>query len=159
MQQKEEIKKKTLKRQLNLTAQCKLHGGPVTHDDIGLIDTLNRKQLISEIRLLRLITAAEIKERSKSGPFTEEQLRNQIKNVLKPESEPDLNLDHLVNSFFQESLGKLILHITFFMLTNFDNQIFSSLVNTSLNESTVDSSIEACSDRAVELQGNLKKNN
>jgi hypothetical protein len=76
----------------------------VTSDEIYLLQKLNYKQLLAEITYLCLTVAPNIKQRSKSGRFTEEQLRNQIVNVIKPTAALENNLNTLINTLFSETI-------------------------------------------------------
>lgn len=99
---KEKIRRKQKKteRCFKLLEQVKLHGGPISHADLDIIDKLTDEQLLSEIRYLRHTIAPNIREKRKVGKkfekFSGEELRNQILNVLKPENECDADIEMLL---------------------------------------------------------------
>ena len=75
---------------------CKQHGGPLTDNNLELVEWLSEKQLISEIVFLRLTVAPNIRQQrrvkdSNTGKFrvekfTAEELRTSIRNAIKPEA-------------------------------------------------------------------------
>ena len=77
-------KKKSNERCLKLLEECKKHGGPITSSDkdVRTLQALSKKELLNEVRYLRMTIAPNIKEkrRDQSGDkykfecFTEEEL-------------------------------------------------------------------------------------
>ena len=76
---------------------CKLHGGPITLVDIQNLDNLTEIQVKSEVAYLKLTSGPNIrykrKVRNKFVNFTVDELRSQIRDVIKPASNlcPDFN--------------------------------------------------------------------
>ena len=107
---KEELKRKKNRRLLQTTDICKQHGGPLTDNNLELVESLSEKQLISEIVFLRLTAAPNIGQQrrvkdSTTGKFrvekfTAEELRTGIRNAIKPEDEVDKNVDGLLLKIF-----------------------------------------------------------
>ena len=100
---KEELKRKKNLRLLQTIVICKQHGGPLTDNNLDLVESLSEKQLISEIVFLRL-TVGRVKG-SNTGKFrvekfTAEELRASIRNAIKPEDEVDKNVDGLLLKIF-----------------------------------------------------------
>ena len=109
-------KKKSNEWCLKLLEECKKHGGPITSSDkdVRRLQALSKKELLNEIRYLRMTIAPNIKEkrRVQSGDkykfecFTEEELRKQIKEVIRPESSADQSkekLDEMLQSVLMET--------------------------------------------------------
>ena len=94
---KEELKTKKNLSLLQTIDICKQHGGPLTDNNLELVELLSEKQLISEIVFLRLTAAPNIRQQrcvkdSNTGKFrvqkfTAEELRTSIRNAIKPEDE------------------------------------------------------------------------
>ena len=78
----------------------KTHGGPVTSKDLDILESLDDKQILSEVRYLRSTVAPNIREKRKvEGKFvnyTKLELIAQIKNVLKPENDVESDVDKLL---------------------------------------------------------------
>ena len=82
---------------------CKNHHGPVTQESIHLVDTLTEKERISEIGYLRATVAPDIRQmrrvkvdgKFKMMKFSCDELRQSIKNVVKPESNLSNDIDAL----------------------------------------------------------------
>ena len=98
----EKIKKKQKKNEktLKLLEVIKTHGGPVTSKDLDILESLDDKQILSEVRYLRSTVAPNIREKRKvEGKFvnyTKLELIAQIKNVLKPENDVESDVDKLL---------------------------------------------------------------
>ena len=98
---KAEAKQKKLKRSLKLLETVKVHGGPVTEDDLGKLTSLTDKQLLAEIAYLRVTVAPSIKQKRKlpSGKFETfktSELISQIRTAIKPEKVDKVDMDSLV---------------------------------------------------------------
>jgi len=101
----EPIRKKP--ERLKILDECKLHGGPLTPDSLNLVNELTEKQLIAEIKFLRCTTAPDIRQRRrvkvegayKMQKFTTMELKQSIRNAIKPESVIMSNIDELLLSF------------------------------------------------------------
>ena len=111
MKSKEIIKQRKVTRALKLLAECRLHGGPVSVDNLDLLDSLNENQVITEVSYLKATIASEIKlrERVKVGDKYKmnklpiEQLKISIQNVLQPsKSKADKTIDSLLEKFFHK---------------------------------------------------------
>ena len=107
---KEELKRKKNLGLLQTIDICKQHEGPLTDNNLELVELLSEKQLISEIVFLRLTAAPNIRQQrrvkdSNTGKFrvqifTAEELRTSIRNAIKPEDEVDKNVDGLLLKIF-----------------------------------------------------------
>ena len=98
---KAEAKQKKLKRSLKLLEAVKVHGGPVTEDELGKLNKLTDKQLISEIAYLRVTIAPDIRQKrklptGKFETFKTAELINQIRTAIKPEKVDTVDVDSLV---------------------------------------------------------------
>jgi len=104
---KEELKKKKAGKTLKILDECKLHGGPLTPDSLDCVNELTEKQLLAEIKFLRCTTAPDIRQMRrvkvdgayKMQKFTTVELKQSIRNAIKPESVIALNVDRLLLSF------------------------------------------------------------
>ena len=72
---KEELKRKKNLRLLQTIVICKQHRGPLTNNNLKLVESLSEKQLISEIVFLRLTVAPNIRQHrrvknSNTGKFS-----------------------------------------------------------------------------------------
>ena len=112
LRKKEELKKKKHIRINKLIDECKGHGGPLTASNISLVNVLTSDQLISEISFLRVTTSPNIRQqrriklengRFKMERFSTPELRFQVKNAIKPESEVDLSVDSLLKDVFKQN--------------------------------------------------------
>ena len=77
---KEELKRKKNLRLLQTIDICKQHGGPLTDNNLELVESLSEKQLISEIVFLRLTVAPNIRQRDVSRTLILENFV--LKNLL-----------------------------------------------------------------------------
>ena len=100
---KEELKGKKNLWLLQIIGICKQHGRPLTENNLELVESLSKKQLISEIVFPRLTVAPNIRQQrrvndSNTGKFrvekfTAEELCTSIRNAIKPKDEVDKNVD------------------------------------------------------------------
>ena len=107
---KKELKRKKNQRLLQTIHICKEHGGPLTDNNLELVESLSEKQLISEIVFLRLAVAPKIRRQRRvkdtnTGKFvvekyTAEKLGASIINAIKPEDEVDNTVDGLLLKIF-----------------------------------------------------------
>ena len=106
---KEELKKKKILRTQHILEMCKAHGGPVTVNSIGILEKLSEKQLINEISYIRITVAPEIRQkrriRNEEGKikyqnFSVKELRESIRNFVKPEGEVTKDIDKLLQDAF-----------------------------------------------------------
>ena len=69
----------------------KLHGGPVSANDVDKLDKLSEAEVLAEVRYLRQTLAPNIREKRKIEnkfiKFTKLELIQQIRSVLRPENE------------------------------------------------------------------------
>ena len=103
MESKRQAKEKLNQTILKLLALCQQHGGPITENNIQIMDHLSEKQLISEVSYLKKVLNANIKLKTrvkdpennkwKFIPQTVQELKNSIRSVVKPDKEacPDMN--------------------------------------------------------------------
>ena len=81
---------------------CKMHGGPVTAIDIDLLDSLNEDQVKSEVAYLKLTYGASIRYKRKVGKkfvnFTVDELRSQIRDVIKPVTSSTIDINEAIKS-------------------------------------------------------------
>ena len=123
---KKEKKRIKMEKAYKLLDQCKVHGGPISPDNLEHLDNLTEKQLILEIRYLRITVAPNIRERRKlrSGKFERmaiDELKNQIVNVLNP---PVGNMKDLNNLFKNIEGCNKIINIFISYLQTFHFQFF-----------------------------------
>ena len=91
---------------VNLKTQekCKLHNGPITVNSIEEVEQLSEKELLTEIKYLRATIAPDIHQmrritvdgKYKMEKFTVQELRQSIKNVVKPESDVTLDVEKIL---------------------------------------------------------------
>ena len=114
LQKKEDLKKKKSVRIIKLLESCKEYGGPVTENSLGLLDTMNTKQLLVEIGYLRATVCPDVKQKRKvmigdrkykMETFPDTQLRATIRNIIKPESEKVDNVENLLLNLFQSEVS------------------------------------------------------
>ena len=78
----------------------KIHGGPITPNEVDKLNDMTDVQLLNEIRYLRQTVAPNIREKRKVGTkfvkFNRTELIGQIVNVLKPENELDEDINQLL---------------------------------------------------------------
>ena len=96
---KKEKKRLKLERSYKLLQDYQLHVGPVTPETLELLDKLTEKQIIKEVRYIRVSYNASIRESLKvNGKFeklTRDQLIDQRRSILKPEGSQCKNLNDL----------------------------------------------------------------
>ena len=107
---KERAKKKKVERVFNLLSHCRKHGGPISMDNIHLMDSLNEEQIIFEATYLKATIAKEIKlkkrvkdldtDKFRMVKLPLEQIKQSILNVINPKNDVSENLDHLLANFF-----------------------------------------------------------
>ena len=107
LKMKAEAKQKKLRRSLKLLETVKLHGGPITEQELDSLDSLTVKQLLSEIGYLRATIAPDIKQKRKLSngkfeTFPTNELKNQIKNAIKPEKSEEIDVNILVKKALSE---------------------------------------------------------
>ena len=91
---KERQKIRRVERSLELLYICQQHGGPVTPQNIDLIQTLNETQIGNEVKYLRSTVAKELRIKEQvTDPTTKrftyekipvEQLKISIPSTVKP---------------------------------------------------------------------------
>ena len=103
---KEKLKaEKTLKifKQIEI---CKKHGGPLTPECLDIVQSLNNEQLLSEVSLLRLTTAPNIRQmRRKKGEngkfrmekFSDDELRTSLINAIQPIEDVSPDIEKLLD--------------------------------------------------------------
>ena len=98
----ERIRKKSRKNAkcLELLEVVKKHGGPITPNDLNKLEDLTETEILKEVRYLRQTVAPNIREKRKVDKkfvkFTMEELIQQIKNVLKPQSDEVSSIENLL---------------------------------------------------------------
>ena len=104
----ERIKKKQRKnvKCLSVLEDVKKHGGPITPDELDKLEALNDKQILSEVKYLRLTVAPNIREKRKVEKkfvkYSKKELIQQITNVLKPKSDDVSNVDVLLYKYLSD---------------------------------------------------------
>ena len=102
---KEELKKKKIVKVSKLLDLCKEHAGPVTPSSINILDDLEEHQLLAEVGYLRVTIAPDIRQmrrvksaegRFKMEKFSVDELRQSIKNAVKPEENVTSDVDSLL---------------------------------------------------------------
>ena len=102
LEMKAQKKKRKIKRSIDLLQIIKREGGPVTADDLTRLNEMNTKQLLDQIAYLRCTIAPNIRQKVKNketGKFiilTDDELRRQITDVVKPVDEIVMDVDNLV---------------------------------------------------------------
>ena len=101
---KEELKRKKNLRLLQTIDICKERGGPLTDNNLELVESLSEKQLISEVVFLRLNVAPNIRQQrraknSNTGKFrvetfTAEELCSSIGNAIKGQKFQPIRTQH-----------------------------------------------------------------
>ena len=105
----EKVKKKAKKNEkcLQLLEVVKIHGGPITPNDLDRLENLTDKQILNEVKYLRQTVAPNIREKRKVEKkcikFSKEELIHQIKNALRPENEELGDVDSLLLNSIQET--------------------------------------------------------
>ena len=107
---KEMAKQKKVQRACKLLSNCRQHGGPISLDNIYLLDSLDEEQIILEATYLKATIAKEIKlkKRVKDLETTKfrmvklplEQIKQSILNVINPKNDVSDNVDDLLSTFF-----------------------------------------------------------
>ena len=98
----EKIRRKLRKNEkcMKLLDEVKKHGGPISPDNLDQLEVYSEAEVLKEIKYLRQTIAPNIREKRKVGnrfvKYTKEELVQQIKSVLKPETEELGNLDTLL---------------------------------------------------------------
>ena len=104
----EKIRKKLKKNEkcLKLLDEVKQHGGPVSPNDLHKLDDLSEAEVLKEVRYLRMTIAPNIREKrkveNKFVKYTKSELIEQIKSVLRPESEELGNVETLLKNFAKD---------------------------------------------------------
>ena len=112
---RELVKKRKLDRAHKLFADCLGHGGPVTLNNLEILDKLEEKDVIIEVSYLKATIAKEIKLRKRvkhpviPGKFKMEklpvdQLKNSIRNVLKPDAGSTETVENLLKEAFSKKV-------------------------------------------------------
>ena len=98
--------KKNLKM-LEVFEKVKAHGGPVTSDSLNDLENMSEKDILEEVKLLRMTVAPNIREKRKVGnkfvKFSKRELISQIENILKPEDDISADIDSLLLSVLEEN--------------------------------------------------------
>ena len=109
LRKKEQLKKRKGEKLLEILGKCKCHGGPITPDEISILDKLSEKELLLEISYLRLTVAPNIRQRRRvtlpTGKYKYEnlsilELKTSIQNAVKPESDLRNDINQLLKSVF-----------------------------------------------------------
>ena len=103
-------KQKKNTRMLEAFENVKTHGGPVTAKSIDLLSELSDKDILEEVRFLRMTVAPNIREKRKIDKkfvkFSRQELISQIVNVLKPEDDLSKDIDELLLSSTDDTTEK-----------------------------------------------------
>ena len=107
---KERAKQKKVQRACKLLSHCRQHGGPISLDNIHLLDSLDEEQIILEATYLKATIAKEIKLKKRVKDLDAakfrmvklplEQIKQSILNVINPKNDVSENVDHLLSNFF-----------------------------------------------------------
>ena len=107
---KERAKQKKVQRACKLLSHCRQHGGPISLDNIHLLDSLDEEQIILEATYLKATIAKEIKLKKRVKDLDAakfrmvklplEQIKQSILNVINPKNDVSENVDHLLSKFF-----------------------------------------------------------
>ena len=97
---KAQKKKNKVKKSLELLEGLKKTGGPVSESDIHRVNAMSTEDLLSQIAFLRYTIAPNIREKRKVGNkmqrFSDDELRRQITDVIKPAEDMVEDVDALV---------------------------------------------------------------
>ena len=89
---KENAKRKKAENVIRILEECKKHGGPLTVSDINKLDNLSDKQVETEAAYLKKTIAPNIRFKRKVDKkfvkFSTEELKQQIRDVIKPSLKP-----------------------------------------------------------------------
>ena len=106
----EKIRRKLMKNEkcLKLLEEVKLHGGPVSPNDLHKLEGLTEAEVLKEVRYLRQTIAPNIREKRKVEKkfvkFSKLELIQQIKSALRPENEELGNIEILLKNSAKEHL-------------------------------------------------------
>ena len=110
LKEKENVKKRKVQRACHLLSQCRQHGGPISLDNIDLLDSLDEKQIILEATYLKATIAKEIKlkkrvkdletDKFRMVKLPLDQIKQSILNVIKPQNDVSENVEYLLTNFF-----------------------------------------------------------
>ena len=86
---------------MKLLENIKKEGGPLTPSDIDRMETMDQKQLLQQIKYLRATVAPNIKQQRKTlegkfSLFNIDEMKNEIRTVLKPENDMREDLEDLL---------------------------------------------------------------
>ena len=94
------------KSSLKLLAQCRKHNGPLSVDNLSLLDTLTEKEVLEEVKYLKATVAHELKMKKRitnpaTGKYKMKQLpldhlKGCIRNVLKPSNDLPASIESLL---------------------------------------------------------------
>ena len=89
----------------NLEA-CKAHGGPITEEDLPKLDSFTYEQLVIEVGYLKKTIAPQLRFKRKVDGrfvnFTAKQLRQQLKDAIKPMNDSSCCLQALLQTALNE---------------------------------------------------------
>ena len=102
-------KQKKLKKVIENLELCKIHGGPLTAKDIDRLDDLTAEEVLVEAKYLKKTVASNIRLKRKVDRnfvnFTNEEIKQQIREVIKPSQKPQGDVDSLLQKIYRtESL-------------------------------------------------------
>ena len=87
---------------MKILEKCKAHGGPLTLSDINVLDTLSDEEVILEAKYLKKTAAPNLRLKRKQGNkfvnFTTDEIRQQIRDFIQPESAVEEDLDQLLKN-------------------------------------------------------------
>ena len=104
LRKKELLIRKKCKKTMHILTKCKKHDGPISVDDINLLDTLDEKSLQLEISYLRATIAPIIRQQPRvklpDGKFkflkySISELKTSIWNAIKLENDRQDDVDRL----------------------------------------------------------------
>ena len=89
-----QVKQRRAAKLVEIIDGCKLHGGPLKHENITLLDGMNDEQVKKEIQFLKATTASHLRMMKrkvlegqkgwKMVPIEVDHLKEQIKSILAP---------------------------------------------------------------------------
>ena len=110
MKAKEMMKKKKVQRACKLLCKCRQHGGPISLDNMHLLNSLDEEQIILEATYLKATIAKEIKlkkrvkdldtDKFRMVKLPLEQIKQSILNVINPKNDVSDNVDNLLSIYF-----------------------------------------------------------
>ena len=118
-------------KSLKLLEACKKWGGPVTENSVNSLEDLDKEQLLTEVKYMRLTIAPNIREKRKGNKFVKfdkAQLIYQILNAIKPVSDDSQDVERGLSGVFVSEKEKNVE----FVIDEIDKETVSESIITKL---------------------------